>query len=293
MSYDTFTERHPVGTNIDTDNYPPKRPYQCVDYVVKFLAEEGGLKIPGSFGNAWNWWDHPSSKILEICDRIATKDVEPGDVVPLKPIDDKPEHEDGHIVLATGRTRGNEFEATEQNGSTGGGLGTGNDAIRTRWISKDRMVGVYRLKAAILPPAPQSAGGRATRVLVRGDTFWSLEEKLGITHGKLQEWNPNLDARKLPVGSAVFISAPGQPPAPAAQPGAPTTPIVIAEGPAGKNQRWNVRRSPDMGNNTLEGANNQAVPGQRYDAIIDANGWARISFRGGDYFIGPKAFNKL
>lgn len=46
-----------------------------------------------------------------------------------------------------------------------------------------------------------------------GDTFWGIEERLSIPHGTLQQLNPGLDAKKLPIGG--FITLPGEP-APAA-----------------------------------------------------------------------------
>lgn len=285
MSFASFVERHPKGAKVDTDGYPNKKdngPYQCVDLVVLFLAEEAGLKIPGTFGNAWAWWDHPSSKILELCDRLVTKDVEAGDIVPLKPISGT----DGHIVLATGNERGNEFEAYEQNGSSGKGFGKDSDALRYRWITKDRMAGVYRIKAVAAAPAPSPTAGRPRRTLVQGDTFWSLENKLGIGHGALAEWNPGLNPRALPVGTSIFVGPAESAPAPAAQPNASLVHIVINKG------AWNVRTSPEIGDNVLPGSKNQVLGGQHYTATIEADDWARIVFRGADRFIGPKAYSR-
>lgn len=39
----------------------------------------------------------------------------------------------------------------------------------------------------------------------RGDTFWELEENWGYEHGTLQNLNPELNARKLQIGSQIRI----------------------------------------------------------------------------------------
>jgi len=39
--------------------------------------------------------------------------------------------------------------------------------------------------------------------ITRGDTFWELEENWGYEHGTLQNLNPELDPRKLQIGSKI------------------------------------------------------------------------------------------
>lgn len=50
---------------------------------------------------------------------------------------------------------------------------------------------------------------------------------------------------------------------------------------------WNVRTSP---NGPVRGL---AVGGQQYGATIDAQGWARIDFKGAPGYVGPAAYNRI
>lgn len=52
-----------------------------------------------------------------------------------------------------------------------------------------------------------SAGGSADawRTVQAGDTFWGLEERLNLKHGTLQRLNPQLDPRRLSIGSKIRI----------------------------------------------------------------------------------------
>jgi len=47
-----------------------------------------------------------------------------------------------------------------------------------------------------------------TYVIKKGDTFWDLENEWGMPHGTLQDLNPNLKPRELPVGGEMKIKMP-------------------------------------------------------------------------------------
>lgn len=67
-----------------------------------------------------------------------------------------------------------------------------------------------------------------------------------------------------------------------------TIPIRMNGAPA---QHWNVRTSPDMGNNVR--SDGYAVGGQHYDGEIVNDGWAKINFRSKPGYVGPKTFTKV
>lgn len=65
-----------------------------------------------------------------------------------------------------------------------------------------------RIRPAPLP-VPVSESDPADETLyhriVAGDTFWDLENELGLPHGRLQELNPSLNPRTLQIGQDIII----------------------------------------------------------------------------------------
>lgn len=132
--------------------------YQCVDLIREYLYSEYGMgNSAGGVGYAINYWTNTPQAILEKFDRIETTNVRNGDIVILRTVGHSDFAIPGHIVIGTGGLTDANFEALEQNGSTGGGSGVGPDAIRTRWIDRSRIAGVLRPKDATPPPAPAAA----------------------------------------------------------------------------------------------------------------------------------------
>lgn len=59
---------------------------------------------------------------------------------------------------------------------------------------------------------------------------------------------------------------------------------------------WNARTKPTMDSSVVKNTNGTPAPlhgGQRYGAVIDANGWAKISFIGKTCYAGPKTYKRL
>lgn len=54
-------------------------------------------------------------------------------------------------------------------------------------------------------PQKQNTTTSATHKIAPGDTFWELENKYGIQHGRLQALNPTVDPRALKIGSIIKI----------------------------------------------------------------------------------------
>lgn len=132
MTYQDFYIKY-IGKRV---LYPPVATYECVSLVKKYLLESFGI-VPGSWGDAKNYWLNTNPALLSRFDKLQTTPQQ-GDIVILAPTAGNPY---GHIAIAHNTTH-----MLEQNGSTGGGTGTGNDAIRLRAIPMARLYGVLRPK---------------------------------------------------------------------------------------------------------------------------------------------------
>jgi CHAP domain len=141
---------------------PPRRidydrvyKYQCVDLVLEYLYEV--FHIPsGVGGNAIDYWNNPSPRLLRAFDKVPSQNAIRGDIVVLHGL---PGHPDGHIGIATGKSNETEVEILEQNGQNGDGDGGNPDTnpqdnvplndgnqIRTRFVPKSRIAGLLRAK---------------------------------------------------------------------------------------------------------------------------------------------------
>lgn len=169
-------------------------PYQCVSFVKQGLKEIDGVDTTSSWwGNAIDYWRKTNPTILTHRSRIATQDVEKGDIVILRtahyngdPVNDPGE---GHTGWATGNVNSSQFELLEQNGQTGNGLGEGGDAIRVRWVDKSRIAGVLRFIPVAQPvasPAPKYQltetypQGRQIRLNKQPTNLWGMNYDFDI-----------------------------------------------------------------------------------------------------------------
>lgn len=146
MTYQSFANKW-LGKRVDVDK---QSGYQCTDLTKQYLKEEHGLE-PGKFGNAIDWWYHTAAPVLGACDKIHSLFPKQGDIVVLEtnktPI--VAGSGEGHIGIATGESTANTVEILEQNGATGSGNGLGGNAIRTRFIPRQRIAGTLRPKVAV------------------------------------------------------------------------------------------------------------------------------------------------
>lgn len=141
--------------------------YQCVDWILEVLYEVDGIGS-GVWGNAIDYWNKPTATLQLHFDPVYGSDAVKGDLVVLKTRgyngDPKNDPGDGHVGWATGNINGTQLEISEQNGSTGNGEGLGGDAIRTRWVDRSRVAGMWRRKVAVAPAAPGPTPAAGTLV---------------------------------------------------------------------------------------------------------------------------------
>jgi hypothetical protein len=127
-----------------TVDYDKREGTQCIDLVKQYLDEEFGIK-PGYWGNAVDYWNHTKPEVLAKFDRLVTTDTKEGDIVIFNGLVGNP---NGHIGIDDGKSTTTMADVLEQNGHTGNGKGTDpGDKIRTRAITKQRILGVLRPKS--------------------------------------------------------------------------------------------------------------------------------------------------
>lgn len=132
--------------------------FQCVDLPREWWYENG-ITNTGGNPTAISYWTNPPQSIQEACDRIESSDAQAGDVVVLRTNGTAPGDfsGDGHIGNATGNINDTHLEILEQHGQGGTPDGLGGNAIRTRWISRPRVAGLYRIKSAVATPPALAA----------------------------------------------------------------------------------------------------------------------------------------
>lgn len=195
MTYTQFKKEW-LGRRIDYDHVYF---YQCVDLILQYVKEGWGLAT-GVTGNAIDYWYRTSPALLKKFDRVAGSAARQGDIVVFNGNAGNPYGHIGVCESATSTT----VTVLEQNGATGGGTGTGGDAIRTRAISKSRVAGLLRpkgtapkptsgtatvLRDAYVRAAPSTASPLAgSRLLHKGDTFKYASKVVGQSVGGNHTW---------------------------------------------------------------------------------------------------------
>lgn len=184
IGFDTFKDewltsppKRVADPTLVSDGLPSSQWYQCVSLIKQYLRECYGIET-GYWGNAINYWTSTSSILLEKFDRLAITDVRKGSIVILRGL---PGNAAGHIMIGTGSEDASMFEGMEQNGSTGGGTGTGGDAIRTRSVAKDRIAGVLQPKVLSVP------------VISHPYTIVAITQKQVILNKDAHKWNLSYD----------------------------------------------------------------------------------------------------
>ena len=152
MTYAQFKAKW-LGKRINFDGVYG---YQCVDLVLQYIKECYGIST-GVRGNAIDYWYSPSAPLLKKFDRVSGSKARRGDIVIFKGINGNPY---GHIGVCDGDAGILTVTVLEQNGSDGSGSGVGGNAIRTRAITRTRVVGMLRQKASKPALKMPPIGGR-------------------------------------------------------------------------------------------------------------------------------------
>lgn len=165
MTYSDFKTEW-LNRRIDYDHVYS---YQCVDLILEYVKEAAGL-ASGVWGNAIDYWNKPTPTLLTKFDKISGSAAQPGDIVVLYGLSGNPF---GHIGICDSAD-GSTIHLLEQNGATGNGLGTGNDAILVwRSVPKSRVAGLLRLHQDA-PAPPVGAPARSTVFLPSSVRSWRL-----------------------------------------------------------------------------------------------------------------------
>lgn len=156
ITFDQFRtewETHRVGDDslVASGEESNATKYQCVSLVKQYVRECYELN-PGAWGNAIQWWSATNPAVLTKFTKDPTGNVQKGDIVILRTVGHIDYAGYGHIGIATGNGDPNSIEILEQNG-LGSGSGLGGDAIRTRYVARNRLAGVLR-PIPIAPPLP-------------------------------------------------------------------------------------------------------------------------------------------
>lgn len=152
MTYTEFKKEW-NGRRIDYDHVFN---YQCVDLILQFVKECGGVAT-GVWGNAIDYANNPTDAFTKATTKVTNGKYKAGDIVVLKGLDG---NKYGHIGLFD---HGN-VALLEQNGYSGGGTGLGKDAVSVwRTISPSRIAAVYRLKKFVdTTPKPLPNGNKTS-----------------------------------------------------------------------------------------------------------------------------------
>ena len=75
-----FVAKYPPGSRIDTDGFPPKQPYQCVDLTKQYMLDCYGIPL-GAYGDAADYWTDTAPIILTKFDKVSTTSFIDGDMI--------------------------------------------------------------------------------------------------------------------------------------------------------------------------------------------------------------------
>jgi LysM repeat protein len=158
-----LTLRGYIGKYIDYDN---TQGFQCTDFGKQGLTILTGKRF-GTMGNAIDWWRKPVQALKDVATAVSGSNAKAGDLVIKTP---------NHLGWATGNINATQVEIIEQNGHTGTGKKADGNQIRTRWISRSQVAGLWR------PKALHEAASTPTKTytVVKGDTLSGIGAKTGV-----------------------------------------------------------------------------------------------------------------
>lgn len=76
-------------------------------------------------------------------------------------------------------------------------------------VYRTGLLGILRPRLFDIKSEPQKDTStpqhKNKHVIIAGDTFWGLEERYGIKHGTLQKLNPQLNPKRLAIGTEIVL----------------------------------------------------------------------------------------
>lgn len=117
----------------------------------------------------------------------------------------------------------------------------------------------------------------------KGDTFWDIESKYGLTHGTLAKLNPDVNPNKLKIGQKIILKK-----------GTSSSSSSKSNSSSSNADRkttsaLNFRSSARYGNNVM-----MTIPkGAKVDYVGMEKGWAKIKYKGKTGYVGSQYLKKF
>ena len=231
------------GASVDFDKHYGA---QCVDLFNFYNKEVVGAPWIGTpiTGGARDLWENAKATPTNFYRRVsAAEQLRVGDVLVYgephgRYIEAGRQIFLGHVNIYIGNNR-----VIEQNGKV-------SQKTVVRDLYKTGLIGILRplkFEPKLDPQnVPDQTKNKNKHVIASGDTFWGLEERYNITHGTLQKLNPQLDPRRLAIGTEIVISG-----EPVPVTNTPTTYYTIKPG----DTFWDLENAWQLSHGTLQQLN--------------------------------------
>lgn len=203
ISIDDFVKKYD-GKSVDFDK---KFGAQCVDLFNYYNSEVVGAPFIGTpvTGGARDLYEVDSPARAQFYKKLAAdSQLQAGDVHVYGEPNGRYVENGRTIFLGHVRIYIGNGQYIEQNGKISGKTIVDSDKV-------GGLLGILRPLRFIGENSPQDVPPTTTNknkhTIQKDDTFWGLEEKNGWAHGTLQNLNPGLDPKKLPIGAEINIPA--------------------------------------------------------------------------------------
>lgn len=242
LSVQQFVDKY-NGSSVDFDK---KYGSQCVDLFNFYNSEVIGAPFIGTpaTGGARDLYEIDSPTRAEFYKKLAAdSQLQVGDVLVYGEPNGRYVENGKVIFLGHVRIYIGDGKFIEQNGKIAGKTIVDSDRV-------GGLLGVLRPLRFIGQNSPQDASptpqNKNKHTIVSGDTFWGLEERYNIPHGTLQQLNPGLDAKALPIGGTIVLAA-----EPATTPSATATYYTIKQ----DDTFWGLEDAWQLPHGTLQQLN--------------------------------------
>lgn len=207
LSVQQFVDKY-NGSAVDFDK---KYGAQCVDLFNFYNAEVVGAPFIGTpaTGGARDLYEHDSPVRAQHYKKLAANSqLQTGDVLVYGEPNGRYIENGRVIFLGHVRMYIGDGRYIEQNGKIAGKTIVDSDKV-------GGLLGILRPLRFIGENSPQDVTptpqNKNKHKIESGDTFWGLEERYNIPHGTLQQLNPQYDAKALPIGGEIILTAESAP----------------------------------------------------------------------------------